>query len=93
MTAVVLKQNKSPARSDSNAPAIGIAPPTSAPVANAKLPKLMDLGAGKCIPRRMMEPILDERKRDYASQFITEFIDVGENPDEGKKPGVEVIPT
>ena len=63
------------------------------PVVSAKLPRLVDLGAGKCIPCKMMKPILDELKRDYADRFVTEFIDVWENPDVGRKYGIEMIPT
>jgi thioredoxin 1 len=60
---------------------------------SAKLPKLLDLGAGKCIPCKMMKPILDDLKANYADRFITEFIDVWENPDAGRQYGIEVIPT
>jgi len=66
---------------------------TASPATAAQLPRLLDLGAGKCIPCKMMKPILDELKRDYADRFITEFIDVWENPDAGKKHGIEMIPT
>lgn len=89
--AVVLKQNKTPSsRDDQAATTTQVA---AAPYITAKLPRLVDLGAGKCIPCKMMKPILDELKRDYASQFKTEFIDVWEKPDEGKKYNIEVIPT
>jgi thiol-disulfide isomerase/thioredoxin len=60
---------------------------------NMKLPRLVDLGAGKCIPCKMMKPILDDLKTNYADRFTTEFIDVWENPDAGKQYGIEVIPT
>ncbi|MHB1307146.1 MAG: thioredoxin family protein, partial [Limisphaerales bacterium] len=59
----------------------------------AKLPRLLDLGADKCIPCKAMAPILAEFKRDYADQFVTEFIDVWKNPDAGKQYGLEMIPT
>jgi thioredoxin 1 len=65
----------------------------ASPAATAKLPRMVDLGAGKCIPCKMMKPILDDLKANYADRFITEFIDVWENPDEGKKYGIEMIPT
>ncbi len=93
--AVVLKQNKTPATGNAPAQATVAASSqvTTVPSVAAKLPRLVDLGAGKCIPCKMMKPILDELKRDYASQFKTEFIDVWENPDEGKKYGIEMIPT
>ena len=63
------------------------------PVANAKLPRLVDLGADKCIPCKMMAPILEELKKEYAGRMNVEFIDVWENPDAGKHYGIEVIPT
>lgn len=59
----------------------------------AKLPKLVDLGAGKCIPCKMMAPILEELKKEYEGVFDVMFIDVWENPDAGKKYGIEMIPT
>ncbi len=65
----------------------------ASPATAAKLPRLVDLGAGKCIPCKMMKPILDELKRDYADRFVTEFIDVWENPAVGKQYGIEMIPT
>ena len=61
--------------------------------AAVKLPHLVDLGAGKCIPCKMMKPILDELKRDYKDQFKVTFIDVWENPEEAKKSGIKIIPT
>lgn len=96
--AVVLKKSKSTADAQpvgSTATAVAAASDsTKASLAStAKLPRMVDLGAGKCIPCKMMKPILDELKRDYADRFITEFIDVWENPDEGKKYGIEMIPT
>jgi len=57
------------------------------------LPRLIDLGAGKCIPCKQMKPILDDLKRNYADQFETVFIDVWENRDEGPKYGIRIIPT
>ena len=58
-----------------------------------KLPKLIDLGAGKCIPCKMMAPILDELKTEYAGKLTVEVIDVWENPKEGEKYGISLIPT
>jgi thioredoxin 1 len=66
---------------------------TANPPTAAKLPKMVDLGAGKCIPCKMMKPILDDLKANYADRFTTVFIDVWVNPDEGKKYGIEMIPT
>ncbi len=62
-------------------------------VAKAPMPRLVDLGAGKCIPCKLMAPILEELRRDYASHFEVQFIDVWENPEVGKQYNVEMIPT
>jgi len=59
----------------------------------AALPRLVDLGAGICIPCKMMAPILKEMKKEYQGRMEVTFIDVWENPSEGKKYGVESIPT
>ena len=61
--------------------------------AKAPLPKLLDLGANKCIPCKMMAPILEELKMEYAGQLDVEFIDVWQNKDAGKPYKVEMIPT
>lgn len=58
-----------------------------------KLPRLVDLGAGKCIPCKMMAPILDEMKKDFAGKLEVVFIDVWQNADEGSKYKIRVIPT
>ncbi|MCX5634610.1 MAG: thioredoxin family protein [Planctomycetota bacterium] len=57
------------------------------------LPRLVDLGADKCIPCKMMAPILEELKTEYAAVLNVEFIDVWKNPDAGQKYGIRVIPT
>ncbi len=68
--------------------------PEAAPVETPPaLPRLVDLGADKCIPCKMMAPILDELKKEYAGKLDVQFIDVWKNPDAGKEYGVEVIPT
>ena len=56
----------------------------------ASLPRLVDLGAGKCIPCKMMAPILEELKKEYAGRLEVEFIDVWVNPEAGKPYGVAV---
>jgi thioredoxin 1 len=57
------------------------------------LPRLLDLGASKCIPCKMMAPILDDLKETYADTFETVFIDVWENSAEAEKYGIQSIPT
>jgi thioredoxin 1 len=73
-----------------------VAASTNAPAISPEkkgLPKLLDLGAGKCIPCKMMAPILEEMKKDYTGTLEVEFIDVWKNPDAGKQYKIEVIPT
>ena len=69
------------------------APDAASPAAPAALPRLVDLGADKCIPCKMMAPILEDLKTTYAAQMQVEFIDVWKNPDAGEQCGIRVIPT
>ena len=57
------------------------------------LPRMIDLGADKCIPCKTMAPILEQLKSDLAGQCDIVFIDVWKNPKEGPKYGIKVIPT
>lgn len=63
------------------------------PPPKIKLPRLVDLGAKKCIPCKQMAPILEELKKDYGKTFDVVFIDVWEKPEEGGKYGISSIPT
>ena len=69
---------------------------TSVPATSSeknRLPKLLDLGAGKCIPCKMMTLILEQLKTNYVGTLEVEFIDVWKNPDAAKQYEVEAIPT
>ena len=74
-------------------------PPTSKagpPPANAaakKIPRVVDLGADKCIPCKRLAPILEELKKEYAGRVSVEFIDVWKNPRAGDPYKIRVIPT
>jgi thioredoxin 1 len=57
------------------------------------LVRLVDLGADRCIPCKMMAPILEEVKTEYAGRAVVEFIDVWKDRDAGRKYGVQAIPT
>jgi thioredoxin 1 len=59
----------------------------------SKLPKLVDLGAGKCIPCKAMAPILKDLKAEYAGRMDVEFIDVWKDPKPGKAYKIKLIPT
>lgn len=56
-------------------------------------PKLVDLGAGKCIPCKKMAPIIEEAKKLYEGKADIEFIDVWENKSAGEPYGIRMIPT
>ena len=60
---------------------------------NKKIPRLLDLGAGKCMACKAMEPVLEDLRREYKEQFRVDFIDVWENPDEAEKYNIKSIPT
>ncbi len=66
-----------------------------APAVKAKLPKLLDLGAKKCIPCKMMAPVLEELTKEYTGVMDVEFIDVWqkENAEKAQKYNIQSIPT
>jgi thioredoxin 1 len=78
--AIALKQ---PSKSVANNPS----------TTTANVPKLLDLGADKCIPCKAMAPILADIKREYAGQMEVEFIDVWKDESVGQKYGIQAIPT
>jgi thioredoxin 1 len=67
--------------------------PASVAVVEKPLPKLVDLGADKCIPCKKMAPILEGLKKEYAGRMEVVFIDVWKNPDAGKQYDIDLIPT
>ncbi|MBF0412570.1 MAG: thioredoxin fold domain-containing protein [Desulfamplus sp.] len=54
---------------------------------------MVDLGAKKCIPCKMMAPILEKLEKAYAGKAAIVFIDVWENKEEAQKFGIRAIPT
>jgi len=83
-------------------PAVNAAPEVAAanqsavsPAAAApkQLPRMVDVGADKCIPCKMMAPILEELKKDYAGRVDVEFVDVWKNPSAGTQYAIQMIPT
>ncbi len=61
--------------------------------AETMLPRLLDLGAHKCIPCKKMAPILEELTKEYAGRLKVEFIDVWQNSAAGQKYKIRMIPT
>jgi thioredoxin 1 len=91
VVAVILASKKGNSGSEEQpAPA---ASETSQDFGLTRLPKLVDLGAGKCIPCKMMAPLLEELKKDYAGRLEVIFIDVWEHPNESEEYGIRLIPT
>jgi thioredoxin 1 len=81
-------------------PAAGGGPAATAPTATAAatpsaaaLPRLVDLGADKCVPCKMMAPILDQLRIDYEGRLRVDFIDVWKAPEAGEPFGIKLIPT
>ena len=59
----------------------------------APIPRLLDLGADKCIPCKMMAPILADLRREYAGRMQVDFIDVWKDPRPAEQYRISLIPT
>jgi len=57
------------------------------------LPRLVEIGAEKCIPCKMMQPILAELRQEYAGKLQVDMVDVWKHPEQADKYGVQTIPT
>ncbi|MFO7685951.1 MAG: thioredoxin family protein [Desulfobacterales bacterium] len=54
---------------------------------------MVDLGADKCIPCKMMAPIIEELQKEYAGRASIVFIDVWEHREQVDRFGIRAIPT
>ena len=54
---------------------------------------MLDMGADRCVPCKMMAPILKELEEEYRGKAAILFIDVWKNRDQGPKFGIRAIPT
>lgn len=54
---------------------------------------VVDLGAKKCIPCKMMSPILEKLEKVYAGKAAVIFFDVWEDETPAKRFGIRAIPT
>jgi thioredoxin 1 len=54
---------------------------------------MVDLGAKKCIPCKMMAPILEELQTEYKDRAAIVFLDVWENPEAARSYRIRAIPT
>lgn len=64
---------------------------TEAPVKG--MVTMVDLGAKKCIPCKMMAPILVKLEKAYAGKAAVVFLDVWEDPAPARHFGIRTIPT
>jgi thioredoxin 1 len=72
-------------------PAAVFAAPPEVPVKG--MVTMVDLGAKKCIPCKMMAPILEKLERVYAGRAAVVFLDVWEDQAPAKRFGIRSIPT
>jgi thioredoxin 1 len=54
---------------------------------------MLDIGADKCIPCKMMAPIMKELEEEYQGKAAIIFIDVWKHPEQGPKFRIRAIPT
>ena len=54
---------------------------------------MIDLGAKKCIPCKMMAPILAKMEKQYEGRAAIVFIDVWKHNEQAKRFGIRAIPT
>ena len=54
---------------------------------------MIDLGAKKCIPCKMMAPIMEKMEKEYRNRAAIVFIDVWENREQAARFGIRAIPT
>jgi len=57
------------------------------------LPKLLDFGAGKCIPCKAMAPILKELTEEYKGRVVIKIIEVYEERELTQTNRIRLIPT
>jgi thioredoxin 1 len=71
--------------------AVAKEPPGTVPVKG--MVTMVDLGAKKCIPCKMMAPILAKLEKDYQGKAAIIFLDVWEDSSPAKRFGIRAIPT
>ena len=78
---IILKQRMSPSSVAQN------------DVHTKAIPRLVDVGAKTCIPCKLMAPILEGLKKEYAGRLQVDFLDLSINTDYAGQYKVRVIPT
>ena len=54
---------------------------------------MVDLGADKCIPCKMMAPILEKLEKEYQGKAAIVFVDVWKDKEPARRFGIRAIPT
>ena len=54
---------------------------------------MIDLGAKKCVPCKMMAPILEKLEKVYKEKAVISFIDVWQHREQAKRFKIRAIPT
>jgi len=62
-------------------------------IAQVPLPKLLDFGAGKCIPCKAMAPILKELSEEYKDRVVIKIIEVYDERELTQTNRIRLIPT
>jgi len=62
-------------------------------IAKIPLPKLLDFGAGKCIPCKKMAPILQELSEEYMGRVVIKIIEVYDERELTVANKIRLIPT
>ncbi len=62
-------------------------------IAKISLPKLLDFGAGKCIPCKKMAPILHELSEEYKGRVIIKIIKIYDEQELTRINRIRLIPT
>ena len=81
------------------APSVSYLTPSPAQAAETKeipakgMITLVDLGAKKCVPCKMMAPILEKLEKAYQGKALIHFYDVWENREPAARFGIRAIPT
>jgi thioredoxin 1 len=86
------KHGRDTASDSGNVPPVALAASHTAP-GTPGIPRLVDVGADRCIPCKAMAPILAELRTEYAGRMHVEFIDVWKDPEAGDPYRVTIIPT
>ena len=91
---IAIKGNKS--GRDTTTPGGGQQIPTEYKIAQLTgkgMPTLIDVGAGTCIPCKLMAPILEELKEELQGKITVQFVDLNKYPGLAREYRINVMPT